>query len=247
MREISNELKSDLKNNLDELILNGKKRQLNLKNNEEWSGNGTGFFIDKKGYLATNYHVVENANEIEIEFFKKGEKFIFPAEIIQSDKQNDISILKIKSPNFKPFEKIPYFFKTDLSDVGSEVFSLGFPMALNLMGKEIKFTDGKINSKTGIAGDITTYQISVPIQPGNSGGPLFDYNGNLIGITSSGINRQLDITENVNYAVKTIYLKNVIDVLDYKISLPDDKSVTNKSLTEKVKLLSEYVVLIKIK
>ena len=68
------------------------------------------------------------------------------------------------------------------------------------MGKDIKFTDGKISSKTGFNGDITTYQIQVPIQPGNSGGPLFDFSGNLVGITSSGVNRQLDLTENVNYA-----------------------------------------------
>ena len=120
-------------------------------------------------------------------------------------------------------------------------------MALSLMGTEIKFTDGKISSKTGIQGDITTYQISVPIQPGNSGGPLFDYDGNLIGITSSGVNRELDITENVNYAIKSSYLKNLVDVLDYKLSLPNDKLIANKTLTEKIKILSDYVVLIKIK
>ena len=115
------------------------------------------------------------------------------------------------------------------------------------MGTEIKFTDGKISSKTGIQGDITSYQISVPIQPGNSGGPLFDFDGNLIGITSSGVNRKLDITENVNYAIKSSYLKNLIDVLDYKLTLPNDISISNMTLTEKIKKLSDYVVLIKIK
>ena len=120
-------------------------------------------------------------------------------------------------------------------------------MALSLMGTEIKFTDGKISSKTGIQGDITTYQISVPIQPGNSGGPLFDYDGNLIGITSSGVNRELDITENVNYAIKSSYLKNIVDVLDYKLTLPKDRLIANKTLTEKIKILSDYVVLIKIR
>ncbi len=72
------------------------------------------------------------------------------------------------------------------------------------MGNEIKFTDGKISSKSGFQGDITTYQISVPIQPGNSGGPLFDEKGNLVGITSSGVNKQL--ADNANYAIKTSYL-----------------------------------------
>lgn len=213
----------------------------------EWKGNGTGFFIDKNGYIATNYHVVENAKEIEVEYIRNGVKQTFSAEVIQSDKQNDISIIKIKSNSFQPFSNIPYNFKTQISDVGSNVFALGYPMALSLMGTEIKFTDGKISSKTGMQGDITTYQISVPIQPGNSGGPLFDYDGNLVGITSSGVNRELDITENVNYAIKTSYLRNLVDVLPYQLTMPNDKAILSKTLTEKIKVLSDYVVLIKIR
>jgi S1-C subfamily serine protease len=219
----------------------------NVFDKDSWLGNGTGFFIDKNGYIATNYHVVEEANEIEIEFARNGIKQTFPAKVIQSDRQNDISIIKINSAEFKSFDNLPYNFKTNISDVGSNIFALGYPMALSLMGTEIKFTDGKISSKTGIQGDITTYQISVPIQPGNSGGPLFDYDGNLIGITSSGINRKLDITENANYAIKSSYLKNLVDVLDYKLALPNDVLIANKTLTEKIKILSDYVVLIKIK
>lgn len=219
-----------------------------IKSNEgEWKGNGTGFFIDKSGYIATNYHVVENANEIEVEYISNGVKHTFSAEVIQSDKQNDISVIKIKSNSFQPFINIPYNFKTQISDVGSNVFALGYPMALSLMGTEIKFTDGKISSKTGMQGDITTYQISVPIQPGNSGGPLFDYDGNLVGITSSSVNRELDITENVNYAIKTSYLRNLVDVLPYQLTLPNDKAILSKTLTEKIKVLSDYVVLIKIR
>jgi S1-C subfamily serine protease/antitoxin component YwqK of YwqJK toxin-antitoxin module len=212
-----------------------------------WTGNGTGFFIDKNGFIATNYHVIKDSKKIEIEFVRNGLKVSYPAEIVKSDKQNDISVLKIISLDFEPFSSIPYNFKTKISDVGSEIFALGYPLALSVMGTEIKFTDGKISSKTGMNGDITTYQISVPIQPGNSGGPLFDFNGNLIGITSSTINRKLNITENVNYAIKSSYLKNLIDVLDYKINPPNDNSISNLSLTEKIKELSSYVVLIRIK
>jgi len=234
-------VKQDIDNNL---ITSSNQ---NVVNNSDWKGNGTGFFIDKNGYIATNYHVVEDASEIEIEFVRNGVKQTFPAKIIQSDRQNDISIIKITSSDFNAFTKLPYNFKTNISDVGSKVFALGYPLALSLMGTEIKFTDGKISSKTGIQGDITSYQISVPIQPGNSGGPLFDFDGNLIGITSSGVNRKLDITENVNYAIKSSYLKNLIDVLDYKLTLPNDISISNMTLTEKIKKLSDYVVLIKIK
>jgi len=234
-------VKQDIDN---KLITSGNQT---VDNDSDWKGNGTGFFIDKNGYIATNYHVVEDANNIEIEFVRDGIKKTYSAKVIQSDRQNDLSIIKINSDEFKPFVKLPYNFKTNISDVGSNIFALGYPMALSLMGTEIKFTDGKISSKTGLQGDITTYQISVPIQPGNSGGPLFDYDGNLIGITTSTINRKYDITENVNYAVKSSYLKNLIDVLDYKLTLPNDTSIFNMTLTEKIKKLSDYVVLIKIK
>jgi S1-C subfamily serine protease len=234
-------VKQDIDNNL--VTSNNQ----NISNNSDWKGNGTGFFIDKNGYIATNYHVVEDAKDIEVEFIRNGIKQTYSAEVIQSDKQNDLSIIKINSSEFKPFLKLPFNFKTNISDVGSNIFALGYPMALSLMGTEIKFTDGKISSKTGMQGDITSYQISVPIQPGNSGGPLFDYDGNLIGITTSTINRKYDITENVNYAVKTSYLKNLIDVLDYKLTLPNDRIIASKTLTEKIKILSDYVVLIKIR
>ena len=234
-------VKQDIDNNL----VTSNNQSIN--NNSDWKGNGTGFFIDKDGYIATNYHVVEDAKDIEVEFIRNGIKQTYSAEVIQSDKQNDLSIIKINSSEFKPFLKLPFNFKTNISDVGSNIFALGYPMALSLMGTEIKFTDGKISSKTGMQGDITSYQISVPIQPGNSGGPLFDYDGNLIGITTSTINRKYDMTENVNYAVKTSYLKNLIDVLDYKLTLPNDRIIASKTLTEKIKILSDYVVLIKIR
>lgn len=213
--------------------------------NSSWKGNGTGFFIDPRGYIATNYHVVEDATDIEIDFIQNGQKKSHKAKIISTDKQNDLAVIKIDDPNFKSYSKLPYNFKTQISDVGSNVFALGYPMALSLMGEEVKFTDGKISSKTGFQGDITTYQISVPIQPGNSGGPLFDYDGNIVGITNAGINKS--IADNVAYAIKSSYLKNLIDVLPENLNVPNDQTIATKSLTEKIKLLSDYVVLIKIR
>jgi len=213
----------------------------------EWRGNGSGFFISKSGYIVTNNHVIDGASEIEVEFRYKNEIEGFNAKVIKVDKTNDLAILKIDDSEFSVLSTIPYNFKTRSVDVGTEIFALGYPLALTLMGKDIKFTDGKISSKTGFGGDITTYQIQVPIQPGNSGGPLFDFKGNLIGITSSGINRDLDITENVNYAIKSSYLLSLIDVLPETITLPSSTQLASKKLTEQIKVLSDYVVLIKVK
>lgn len=109
----------------------------------------------------------------------------------------------------------PYAVKTPILDVGTSVFALGYPMS-DILGEEIKVTDGIISSKTGYQGDVVTYQISVPIQPGNSGGPLFDKNGNLVGITNAGV----PDAQNVGYAIKVSYLKNLLDSAPTPIILP---------------------------
>lgn len=224
-----------------------KKGPKNVSSVEgEWKGNGSGFFINEKGYIATNYHVVEDASAIQVEYFQKGIKNTFSAMVIVTDKQNDLAIIQINDPKFKTLPSIPYVFNSTIKDVGSEVFALGYPMA-DVMGDEIKFTDGKISSKTGIEGDITVYQISVPIQPGNSGGPLFDNKGNLVGITSSALNKEYFNSENVNYAIKTTYLKNLIDVMPESITLPNNIEIYNKPLTEKIKLLSDFIPIIRVK
>ena len=90
-------------------------------------------------------------------------------------------------------------------NVGENVFAMGYPRP-GLQGEEVKVTDGIISSKTGFQNDNKTYQISAPIQPGNSGGPLFDNSGNLIGLTNSGI----PSGDNVGYAIKISNLNNLL-------------------------------------
>jgi len=208
--------------------------------NANWKSSGTGFFIDKKGYLATNYHVIKNANSIEITYNNQNYK----AKVIISDKQNDLAILKINDDKFKPLNSLDYNFEIKTSNVGKSVFTLGFPET-QLMGSEIKLTNGIINSKTGFKGSISEYQISAQIQHGNSGGPLFDNNGNLLGITSSGL-RSSEI-ENVNYAIKTKYLNLLVEELGEEIQLPNSRLNENKPLEEKYEILKKYVVFIKVK
>ncbi|MEZ7938527.1 MAG: trypsin-like peptidase domain-containing protein, partial [Schleiferiaceae bacterium] len=87
------------------------------------------------------------------------------------------------------------------------MFVLGFPYALSLLGSEVKLTDGKISSQSGFQGYSKTYQISAPIQPGNSGGPLFNDDGDVIGVVSSKFTEG----ENVGYAIKSDYLLNLLE------------------------------------
>jgi len=225
---------------------NGSENAKKLPNiDREWAGNGSGIIISKSGHIITNHHVIDDADDIEVEFILDDEVQKFNAEIIQVDKVNDLAIIKIVDVNFDGVKELPYNFKTRSSDVGTKVYAFGYPMALSIMGKEIKVTDGMISSKTGFDGNVTTYQITAPIQAGNSGGPLFDDKGNFIGINSSGIRK--DIADNVGYSIKTSYVLNLIDILPRAIELPSNKKLASLPLTEQIKQISKYVVLIKVK
>lgn len=216
------------------------------KKGSGWAASGSGFFLSEDGYIATNHHVIDGAKVIEVSIVRNGEWEHHPAKVVLSDKKNDLSILKIEDANFKDLPPIPYNFTTGIKDTGSEVFTLGYPIA-DVMGDEVKFTDGKISSRSGIQGDQTVYQISVPIQPGNSGGPLFDIKGNLVGITSSGLNRDYFKSENVNYAIKSSYLKALVEALPYTIKLQDKADIADYPLTEKIKKFQSYMTYIKVK
>ena len=220
---------------------------IKLNNNKtEWTGNGSGFFISTSGYIVTNHHVIDKASEIEVEFKYRNEIKGFNATVIQTDAINDLAILKIDDDDFSYVGTLPYAFRTrNVASYGAFYYALGYPKALTIMGKEIKFTDGRISSKTGFKGDITTYQSTTPIQPGNSGGPLFDFKGNLIGINNAKIITE-DV-EGVSYSIKSSYLLNLIDVLPETIPLPSSTQLASKPLTEQIKILSDYVVLIKVK
>jgi len=210
-----------------------------------WKGNGSGIIVSKSGYIVTNYHVIDDVEDIEVEFILNDEVQKFNANIVQVDKTNDLAILKIDDIKFDGVGELPYNFKIRSSDVGTKVYAYGYPMALSLMGKEIKITDGIISAKSGFQGDITTYQITAPIQGGNSGGPLFDDKGNFLGINSSGINKE--IADNVGYTIKSNYILNLVDVLPKSIDLPSNTKLESLPLTEQIKEISKYVVLIKVR
>ncbi len=203
---------------------------------QEWSG--TGFALNN-GYVVTNFHVIDNAKTIQIQGIDGDFSVKYNASIIATDKYNDLALLRINDSRFTGFGNIPYNIKTTLSDVGEEIFVLGYPLT-STMGDEIKLTTGVISSKTGFQGDVSLYQISAPIQPGNSGGPLFDYQGNLVGI----VNAKHKGAENVGYAIKTSYLKNLIESSITTSILPNDNQTVGLPLTSKVKSLKNFVYMI---
>lgn len=210
-----------------------KKEAEELAKKAEWTGSGWAL---NEGYIVTNYHVIENANTINIQgvhgdFSKK-----YRAKVVATDKFNDLAILKINDHIFNGFGNIPYSVETSTSEVGEDVFVLGYPLT-STMGEEVKLSIGIISSKTGYQGDVSLYQISAPIQPGNSGGPLFDCDGNVIGIVSA----KHQGAENVGYAIKASYLQNLMESTISSDVLPKVNKTNTSKLSEKVKSVKNYV------
>ncbi len=201
---------------------------------------GSGVFVSDK-IVVTNNHLITQANKIEV-IIKDGYNVAtYSAEILATDKTNDLALLNIGDSAFSGIGELPYAILTRTRDVGTSIFTMGYPMA-DYMGEEVKITDGIINSKTGYDGDIVTYQISAPIQPGSSGGPLFDKSGYLIGITNAGIMK----AQNVGYAIKSSYLCNLIESAPVTITMPENNTIKEGDLTDQVKKLAKYVVFIKV-
>ncbi|MCH7535445.1 MAG: serine protease [Bacteroidetes bacterium] len=206
---------------------------------------GSGLVVGKKGYIITNFHVVDGAAKLVIELNDANNKGkSLNAKVVLKDKEGDLALLKIDDPNFVDFTKIGYGLRSEgILGVGTEVFTIGYPYALAGMGKEAKFADGKISSKTGYNGAIDSYQTTIPVQPGNSGGPLFDNNGKLSGL----VNAKIQGADNVSYAIKVNYVRNLLELMDDPMSFDETGQLSGYSLEEKIKVLTNYVAFIKIK
>jgi len=169
-------------------------------------GIGTGFFVTDNGYLLTCFHVVKNATSINVAT-KEG---LFPAQLVQSDPAKDVALLKVAGS----FTSLPLA-RDDTVSLGESVFTIGFPNPA-VQGLQPKLTRGDISSLAGAQDDPDEYQISVPVQPGNSGGALLDENGNVVGIVNARLSdwaavRTSGMTaEDVNYAIKISCAKQLL-------------------------------------
>lgn len=212
----------------------------------DYKASGSGFFLTTDGIIGTNAHLLNNVNHIEISISNEIGNFTYKAKAILVDSKNDVALIKIDDSLFKGLSSIPYGI-SEKADIGEKVFTIGYPLE-TVMGANYKVNDGIISAKTGMADDVRYYQISIPLQPGNSGGPLFDKSGNIIGITSSGLKSKGNApqVENVNYAIKSSYLMSLYNMLPDSKPIPTSATLDNKELQDQVKVLKNYVCLIKV-
>jgi TPR repeat protein len=188
------------------------KKESEDKNNESLAlsepiASGTGFFITADGWLVTNAHVVEGGLMVKV-VTASG---MHPGKIVCQDTSNDLALIKVEGT----FDALPVG-PSRAVKLGQTVATVGFPNT-SMQGFSPKLAKGEISSIAGVNDDPRQFQISVPVQPGNSGGPLVDTSGNVVGIVVGKLNAgaALAVTgalpENVNYAIKSGFLLSFLE------------------------------------
>lgn len=209
-----------------------------LPTNQVITGSGTGFLIDNKGILVTNAHVLRNAKGAII---TNEEGMEFRANIIYTDLTRDIALLKIEDSDYLPKGSLPYGIRKTTGDLAEPIFTIGYP------NDKFVYGEGYLSSFTGFQGDTLSCQIAVAANPGNSGGPVFNRNGEIIGILSK---RELQ-AEGVVYAIRSKYIIDAVNELQKKdksfnISLPPSIStLRGLDKTVQVKKIQDYVYMVK--
>jgi S1-C subfamily serine protease len=200
---------------------------------------GTGFFITNDGSILTNAHVVKDCTEIKVA--TKAGTFV-TATVSAMDAINDLALLRADArPN-----EVANFRLT--SRLGEQVEAFGYPF-VDLLSTSGNFSLGNISALSGLGDDSRYLQISVPVQPGNSGGPLLDQHGNVVGIVSEKLNAAYvmrtkgKIPENVNFALKASVAVNFLQTKDVNFALGESAQVVEPSeLAKRAKAISTFVM-----
>jgi len=201
---------------------------------------GSGFFITEDGYLVTNAHVVEDAGKLKV-LTSDG---LLPARVVKRDTANDLAVLKVEGKHFSlgvaPSRSVK---------LGQPVATVGFPN-VNLQGFYPKLARGEIASLAGAQDDPRYFQISVPVQPGNSGGALVNDRGNVVGVVSAKLSAKAALAsggalpENVNYAVKSSFLLGFLEALPEVSARLKEPETKERKFEDVVKAAEQAAVLV---
>lgn len=197
---------------------------------------GTGFALTNDGYIATNYHVVKDANTIYVQT-SKGEHL--KAYIVAREPNSDIAILKLEDKGYR-FGKspLPYAIARSISGLGQRVFTIGYPK------DEVVYNEGYISCEKGYEGDSLSYQLEMTANPGQSGSPVLDKYGSVVAIVKGKQSNTVGTT----YAVHSGALLELIHSLpsSANIRIPTGNKLNKMDRTEQVKRMRDYVVSIKV-
>jgi serine protease Do len=236
-KEVSN---IKLKAREQDRALNTVKDQINTPVQKEiiYKTGGSGFIIDPKGYLVTNAHVVENARNVAVQS-ARGVEYI--AKVVYIDPVKDIAILKIDDEDFKPFASIPYAVSKTEADLAEPIFTLGYPR------DEIVYGQGYLSAKTGFKGDTLSCQIEIAANRGNSGSPILNKHGEVVGILSA----RETAAEGVVFALQSKYIYKALhelkkDTSFQRVRLSTKSSIAGLDRTQQVKKMEDFVFMVKV-
>jgi S1-C subfamily serine protease len=222
----------------DNIIRNISATNAQGNNNPPAKFGGTGFAISSNGYILTSYHVINGKGSIYVQN-NKGETF----KVVRyyTDPVNDIAILKISDAAFENLGSLPYSISRGSAGIGDAVYTLGYPKDDMVLG------DGYISSKTGLNGDTVAIQVAIPVNPGNSGGPLLDNNGNIVGV----INGKENKTDGAAFAVKSKYIMEALnaipqDSLSRRVAYGKRSSLKGLKRNQQVQKMQDFVFMIKV-
>jgi|GEM_PF-3452379 len=174
---------------------------------------GTGIAVTADGVIATNAHVVEGCKRIEV---RVGENSL-DGKLLARDKTNDVALVRVVNTHLDHVAR----FSDGPAELGGKVAAYGFPL-YGMLATGGNFTLGYVTGLTGMGDDSRFIQISTPVQPGNSGGPLVDGRGRLVGMITSKLNAISvaevtgDIPQNVNFAIRAQVLKSFLEINSIK-------------------------------
>lgn len=199
---------------------------------------GTGFALTSNGYLCTNYHVIDKADSIYVQN-SKGDSY--KVKVVYQDPQYDLAILKIVDSQFTSLSTLPYKLKLNNTGMGEHVYTLGFPKDDAVLG------EGYLSSKTGYGGDTLSYQVDIRVNPGNSGGPLLDNQGNVIGVISA---KETSI-DGAAYAIKSKYVLEALraipqDSLGATVKVNKKNPLQGLQRAEQIEKIQDHVFMIKV-
>ena len=204
----------------------------------QYKSGGTGFLVDNLGYIITSEHIIGQSRNVAVQ--TAGGRDL-RAIVVFRDAQRDIAILKITDKNYKAPGTVPFILKRSGASIAEPIFTLGYPR------NEIVYGQGYLSAKTGFHGDTLSCQITIPSNPGNSGSPILNTNGEVIGLLTG---KQAN-TEGAVFAIHSKYIINALnelqkDSLHKNVKLPSSSLLKGSARQKQVERIADFVYMVKV-
>ena len=201
------------------------------------AGSGTGFFITNAGHIVSNNHVIDQCNVVNA-YYKGDAK---PLKILAIDRKNDLAILKAE---LRPDDTFPIAREDAI--LLEEIYVAGYPFGKSISGS-VKVTKGVVSSLSGLGNNYSNLQIDASLQPGNSGGPIVNKKGNVVGVAVAKLDYKKvieafnTIPENTNFGVKSSTLNQFLNANKVSSSSPKGSEMSIRDIGEKIEKATVYL------